>query len=77
MYPRWLTLDISLVKYSRFEHLLNHVWASTDNSMLQAVNLLPDLRDEMGVALLFLSHDIGLVAHISDRRRVSRPFVEP
>lgn len=33
----------------------------------QVVNLLNDLRDEMGLALLFISHDIGLVAHISDR----------
>jgi oligopeptide/dipeptide ABC transporter ATP-binding protein len=33
----------------------------------QVVNLLSDLRDEMGLALLFISHDIGLVAHISDR----------
>lgn len=33
----------------------------------QVVNLLSDLRDDMGLALLFISHDIGLVAHISDR----------
>lgn len=33
----------------------------------QVVNLLCDLRDEMGLAMLFISHDIGLVAHISDR----------
>lgn len=33
----------------------------------QVVNLLSDLRDDMGLALLFISHDIGLVAHVSDR----------
>lgn len=33
----------------------------------QVVNLLNDVRDDMGLALLFISHDIGLVAHISDR----------
>ncbi|MDE1949201.1 MAG: ATP-binding cassette domain-containing protein [Burkholderiales bacterium] len=33
----------------------------------QVVNLLCDLRDEMGLALVFISHDIGLVGHISDR----------
>lgn len=33
----------------------------------QVMNLLSDLRDEMGLALLFISHDIGLVAHVSNR----------
>jgi len=33
----------------------------------QVINLLCDLRDEMGLSMLFISHDIGLVAHISDR----------
>lgn len=33
----------------------------------QVVNLLSDLRDEMGLGMLFISHDIGLVSHISDR----------
>ena len=33
----------------------------------QVVNLLCDLRDEMALGLLFISHDIGLVAHLSDR----------
>ncbi|MCV9938433.1 ABC transporter ATP-binding protein [Boseaceae bacterium BT-24-1] len=31
------------------------------------VNLLADLRDQLGVAYLFISHDIGVVAHLSDR----------
>ena len=31
------------------------------------VNLLADLRDELGVAYLFISHDISVVAHLADR----------
>ena len=36
---------------------------------VQAVvlNLLCDLRDALGVAYLFISHDIGVIAHIADR----------
>ncbi len=33
----------------------------------QIVNLLADLQDELGVAYLFIAHDIGVVRHISDR----------
>lgn len=31
------------------------------------VNLLADLRDELGVAYLFISHDMSVVAHLADR----------
>jgi len=31
------------------------------------VNLLADLRDGLGVAYLFISHDISVVAHLADR----------
>jgi len=31
------------------------------------VNLLADLRDRLGVAYLFVSHDISVVAHLADR----------
>jgi peptide/nickel transport system ATP-binding protein len=31
------------------------------------VNLLADLRDRLGVAYLFISHDIAVVAHLADR----------
>ncbi len=33
----------------------------------QIVNLLQDLQDEMGLAYLFIAHDLGVVKHISDR----------
>ena len=36
------------------------------------VNLLSDLRDRLGVAYLFISHDISVVAHLSDRIAVMR-----
>jgi oligopeptide transport system ATP-binding protein len=33
----------------------------------QIVNLLDDLQDELGLAYVFIAHDIGVVRHISDR----------
>ena len=33
----------------------------------QIINLLLELKDELGVALLMISHDLGVIEHMSDR----------
>ncbi|MUN39464.1 ABC transporter ATP-binding protein [Actinomadura litoris] len=41
----------------------------------QILDLFVDLRDELDVALLFISHDLGVIHHISDRVIVMREAV--
>jgi peptide/nickel transport system ATP-binding protein len=42
--------------------------SALDVSVQAAVlNLLADLREQLGVAYLFISHDIGVIAHIAER----------
>jgi peptide/nickel transport system ATP-binding protein len=36
----------------------------------QILNLLDDLRRELRIALLFISHDLGVVRHVADRAAV-------
>ncbi|QOL83016.1 dipeptide ABC transporter ATP-binding protein [Pseudooceanicola spongiae] len=38
----------------------------------QIINLLADMRDELGISLLFIAHDLAVVRHLSDRIAVMR-----
>jgi len=41
----------------------------------QIINLLNDLKARFGIGYLFISHDLGVVRHISDRIAVMRKGV--
>uniref|UniRef100_UPI002040A2F3 ATP-binding cassette domain-containing protein n=1 Tax=Enterobacter hormaechei TaxID=158836 RepID=UPI002040A2F3 len=43
------------------------VAALDDSIQGQIVNLLMDLREKMGLAILFIAHDLAVVKHNSDR----------
>ena len=38
----------------------------------QIINLLADLRADMGLSYLFISHDMGVVSHLCDRIAVMK-----
>jgi len=38
----------------------------------QILDLLADLRDRLGLAYLFISHDLGVIRHVSDRLLVMK-----
>jgi oligopeptide/dipeptide ABC transporter ATP-binding protein len=37
------------------------------STQAQAINLLEDLQHELGIAFLFIAHDLAVVRHVSDR----------
>ena len=56
------------LRSSRILSCATKLWAALDVSIqAQVLNLFMDLREDLGLTYLFISHDLGVVEHLSDR----------